>query len=415
MDIINLSSPDTYDVVLFYIGFIILIATFFPRFLSNYLITAPIVYLLLAVGVFFFFKENPLPHMADNPYLGKRLTELGVIISLTAAGLKLKEPFVWKTWRYSARLLLFTMPLTIALVALFGWWFLGFAPATAMLLGAVIAPTDPVLASDIQTTPPMEDDSSSVRLALTTEAGLNDGLAFPFTNMAIAMALIGVHPDLWFTNWLIKDFFYKIIAGTIIGFGTGWLLAKIIFSYSAPKTQSSKLSVGLLSLTLTLFPYGLAEIIHSYGFISVFVAACTFRYQEATNEHLNVLHNFSEEMEHVLVAVLFTYAGIYLSQNFINDFQWYMIPAAMLIVLFIRPFTGYVSLIGTELPEKKKLIISFFGIRGIGSIYYLLYAFYHANFEGAKELMALVIVVIILSVFVHGLSAKTVMNKWAPY
>jgi sodium/hydrogen antiporter len=128
--------------------------------------------LLLAVGVFFFFKENPLPHMADNPYLGKRLTELGVIISLTAAGLKLKEPFAWKTWRYSARLLLFTMPLTIALVALFGWWFLGFVPATAMLLGAVIAPTDPVLASDIQTTPPMEDDSSSVQACINYRSRL---------------------------------------------------------------------------------------------------------------------------------------------------------------------------------------------------------------------------------------------------
>jgi sodium/hydrogen antiporter len=87
----------------------------------------------------------------------------------------------------------------------------------------------------------------------------------------------------------------------------------------------------------------------------------------------------------------------------------------MLIVLFIRPFTGYVSLIGTELPEKKKLIISFYGIRGIGSVYYLLYAFYHANFEGAREALALVMVVILLSVVVHGLSARTVMKKWAPY
>jgi sodium/hydrogen antiporter len=415
MDIINIASPDTYDIILFYIGFIILVATIFPRFLSNYLITSPIVYLLLAVGVFFFFKESPLPHIADNPYLGKRLTELGVIMSLTAAGLKLKKPFAWKTWRYAARLLVFTMPLTIALVALFGWLFLGFVPATAMLLGAVIAPTDPVLASDIQTSPPLEDDSSNVRLALTTEAGLNDGLAFPFSNMAIAMALIGVHPDLWFADWLIKDFFYKIIAGAIIGFGTGWLLAKIIFSCPDPKTQSSKLSIGLLSLSLTLFPYGLAELIHSYGFIAVFVAACTFRHQETTNKYLNVLHDFSEEMESVLVAILFTYVGIYLSRDFIIDFHWYMIPAAMLIVLFIRPVTGYVSLIGTELPEKKKLIISFYGIRGIGSVYYLLYAFYHANFEGAREALALVMVVILLSVFLHGLSARTVMKKWAPY
>lgn len=416
MDIIDLSSPDTYDIILFYIGFIILVATIFPRFLSNYLITAPIVYLLLAVGVFcFFFSESPFSHIAENPYLGKRLTELGVIISLTAAGLKLKKPFAWKTWRYAARLLLFTMPLTIALVALFGWGFLGFAPATAMLLGAVIAPSDPVLASDIQTTPPLEDDSYSARLALTTEAGLNDGLAFPFTNMAIAMALIGVHPDLWFADWLIKDFFYKIIAGTIFGFGTGWLLSKFFYSCPDPKTQSSKLSVGLLSLSLTLFPYGLAEIIHSYGFIAVFVAACTFRYQESANEYLNVLHDFSEEIESILVAILFTYIGIYLSQSFIDDFQWYMIPAAILIVFIIRPLTGYLSLIGTELPEEKKLIISFYGIRGIGSVYYLLYAFYHASFEDAKEALALVMVVILLSVVAHGLSARPVMKKWAPY
>lgn len=415
MDITDLLSPDTYDVILFYIGFIILVATIFPRFLSNYLITAPIIYLLLAVGVFyFFFSESPFSHIAESPYLGKRLTEFGVIISLTAAGLKLKEPFAWKTWRYAARLLIFTMPLTIALVALFGWGFLGFAPATAMLLGAVIAPTDPVLASDIQTTSPLEDDSSSARLALTTEAGLNDGLAFPFTNMAIAMALIGVHPDLWFVDWLIKDFFYKIIAGIIIGFATGWLLAKIIYSCPHPETQSSKISVGLLSISLTLFPYGLAEIIHSYGFIAVFVAACTFRHQETTNEFLNVLHDFSEEMESILVAILFTYIGIYLSRYFIIDFQWYMILAAVIIVLIIRPLTGYFSLIGTKLPVKKKLIISFYGIRGIGSVYYLLYAFYHSIFEGAKEALALVMVVILLSVFVHGLSARTVMRRWAP-
>lgn len=415
MDIIDLLSPDTYDVMLFYIGFIILIATIFPRFLSNYLITAPIIYLLLAVGVFyFFFSESSFSHIAESQYIGKRLTEFGVIISLTAAGLKLKKPFAWKTWRYAARLLVFTMPLTIALVALFGWSFLGFAPATAMLLGAVIAPTDPVLASDIQTTPPLEDDSSSVRLALTTEAGLNDGLAFPFTNMAIAMALIGVHPDLWFVDWLIKDFFYKIIAGIIIGFGAGWLLAKIVYSCPDPKTQNSKISVGLLSISLTLFPYGLAEIIHSYGFIALFVAACTFRHQETTNEFLNVLHDFSEEMVSILIAILFTYIGIYLSRYFIIDFQWYMIPAALLIVIFIRSVTGYISLIGTELPEKKKLIISFYGICGIGSVYYLLYAFYHSNFEGAKETLALVMVVILLSVFVHGLSARTVMRRWAP-
>ncbi len=409
---INLQLPENYDFILFYLGFIILVATILPRILSKHLITAPIVYLVLAVGVFVFFKESTLPHLAESPYLGKRLTELGVIISLTAAGLKLKNPFAWETWRYASRLLLITMPLTIALIAFFGWWMLGFAPATAMLLGAVIAPTDPVLASDIQTTPPHQDDSSSARLALTTEAGLNDGLAFPFTNMAIAMALVGAHPALWFTDWLLTDFFYKIVVGVIIGLGSGWLLAKIMYWLPYPKTHSSVISTGLLALSLTLLPYGLAEIVHSYGFITVFVAACTFRYQESTHEYLDVLHDFSEEMERILVAVLFTVAGIYISHDFLTDFQWYMIPASLVILLIIRPISGLTGLLGTRLSGIKKQIISFYGIRGIGSIYYLLYAFYHARFEQAREVLALTVVVIIFSVFIHGLSARFVMVRF---
>ncbi|MBW6498465.1 MAG: sodium:proton antiporter [Bacteroidales bacterium] len=407
-------TPDTYDIILLYLGFIILVATVFPRFLSRYLITAPVVYLILAVGVFFFIKESPLPHLAENPYLGKRLTEIGVIVSLTAAGLKLKQPFSWQTWRFSARLLLITMPITIALIALFGWKMLGFAPATAMLLGAVIAPTDPVLASDTQTTPPLQDDVSSSRLALTTEAGLNDGLAFPFTNMAIAMALMGAHPGGWFTDWLYFDFFYKIIVGTLTGAASGWLLAKTIFKCPKPGDHASQVTIGLLALSLTLLPYAIAEVLNSYGFIAVFVAACSFRYQETTEEYLDILHDFSEEMERVLVAVLFTLLGMYISKHFLQDFQWYMIPAALFILFVVRPLAVMIGLIGTPLPRTKKFIISFYGIRGIGSIYYLLYAFYHAGFDQAREILALVTVVIISSVFIHGLSARPVIRRLVP-
>ena len=414
MNFTDILTNENYNIILLYIGFIILVATLFPRFLSNYIITAPIAYLALAILVFISFENSPLPHLAENPYYGKRLTEFGVIVSLTAAGLKIRRPFRWATWRISFRLLIFTMPLTIVLIFLFGWGMLGFAPATAMLLGAVIAPTDPVLASDTQTTPPLQDDTSSARLALTTEAGLNDGLAFPFTNMAIAMVLIGIQPGEWFLNWFYIDFLYKIIVGALIGLATGWFLAKIIFLSPKPKTHESALTVGLLALSLTLVPYGLAELFHSYGFISVFVAACMFRQQESTHSYLEILHDFSEEMEKIMVAILFTIAGIYVSHGFLDDFQWYMIPAALVIVFLIRPITGYISLIATDLPREKKWIISFFGIRGIGSIYYLLYAFYHAEFEQAKQTLALVTVVIIISVFVHGLSARPVMKKWVP-
>ncbi len=414
MGLIEVFSPDIYDVILLYLGIVILIAVLFPRFLSGYIITEPVVYLLIAVAVFSFFPASPLPHLGEAPVLGKRLTEMGVIISLTAAGLKLTRPFSWNSWRYAARLLIITMPLTIALIALLGWRFLGLAPATAVLLGAVLAPTDPVLASDIQTTPPQSEDHSNTRLALTTEAGLNDGLAFPFTNMAIAMVLVGNSPSLWFADWLVVDFFYRIIAATLIGLATGWILAKIIFNCPKPECHSSVISVGLLTISLTLLPYGLAEILNSYGFITVFVAACAFRYQETTHEHLNVLHDFSEEIERTLIVILFTILGIYISHGFITDFQWYMLPAALLIVMVIRPLTGLIGLAGTKLRRSRKYIISFYGIRGIGSIYYLLYAFDHAGFQQSRETLAIVTTVIILSVFIHGLSARPVMKRWAP-
>lgn len=139
-----------------------------------------------------------------------------------------------------------------------------------------------------------------------------------------------------------------------------------------------------------------------------------FRQQKSTHSYLEILHDFSEEIEKIMVAILFTIAGIYVSHGFLDDFQWYMIPAALVIVFLIRPITGYISLIATDLPREKKWIISFFGIRGIVSIYYLLYAFYHAEFEQAKQTLALVTVVIIISVFVHGLSARPVMKKWVP-
>ncbi|MFW5758610.1 MAG: cation:proton antiporter [Bacteroidota bacterium] len=403
-----------YNTFLFYLGFVILFASIFPRFLSRHIITAPVAYLVLAILIFTILPDMRIPHLADEPYLGKRLTEFGVIISLTGAGLKLKKPFAWLTWKYAFRLLIFTLPLTIGLITLIGWHFWGFAPATALLIGAVTAPTDPVLASEIQTTPPHLDDLSSSRLALTAEAGLNDGLAFPFTNMAITMALLGTDTSLWFSDWFMTDFLYKIIVGAAVGLFSGWLLAKIIFC--CPKTQNhtSAVSVGLLTLSLTLVPYGLGEIVHSYGFISVFLAACAFRYQENTHEYLLTLHDFSEEMESIMIVILFTLAGIYISKNFINDFQWYMIPASLVILLMIRPLAGYLALVGTKLPIRKKLIISFFGIRGIGSAYYLLYAFYHVDFPQAKQALALLTMVIMLSVFIHGFTARPVMKRWAP-
>ncbi len=295
---------DQYHLTLIYIGIIILVAGILPRFLEKRLITAPIIYLILGIIIFSIPLASQIPDFFDDPYLAKRLTEMGVIISLTGVGLKLKNPFNKKTWKISKRLLLITMPLTIGMFAGMGYWLLGLVPASAILLGAVVAPTDPVLAAEIQTTSPNQKDHSKTRLALTTEAGLNDGLAFPFTNMAVAMVLVGNAPANWFASWFLMDVVYKMIVGAGIGYVSGWLMGKATFNFLVKKGKIKSINTGVLALSLTFLPYGMAELAGSYGFIAVFIAACTFRSMEASKKYMEMLHDYSEEMERLFVALL---------------------------------------------------------------------------------------------------------------
>lgn len=332
-----------------------------------------------------------------------------MIIALTSAGLKINRPFARTTWAVSWRLLAVTMPLSIAAAAWLGWWLAGLMPAAALLLGAVIAPTDPVLASDVQTTPPGEPDDSNTRLALTTEAGLNDGLAFPFTNLAIAVALVGLAPSEWLIGWLIIDVFYKIIVGVLVGIVSGWLIAQLFFRLPIIRGLS-KTMTGIAVLSLTMVPYGFAELLYSYGFIAVFVGACVFRGVECNQEYHAALHELSEEFERVLVAVLMFLVGAYAVSDLLGHMTLPMWGLVATIVFLVRPISGLIGLAGLNLSRRERLAISFFGIRGIGSIYYLAYGVYHAHFSGAMTVWAIVIAVVIISVIVHGVTARPVMN-----
>jgi len=394
-----------YDVQLLLVATVILVAVIVPRLTTNRFLSAPMVFMLLGIAVFALPVDIDLPNLEEARW-PERLTELGVLIALTAAGLKINQPFAWKSWQLSWRLLAFTMPLTIAATALLGWWALGMVPATALLFGAVIAPTDPVLASEVQTTDPSSPDYSRSRVALTTEAGLNDGLAFPFTNLAIAVALVGTDPANWLAGWLAMDVVYRIVAGALVGAVTGWLLAKVLFSLAS----SDFFTTGSIALSLTLMPYALAELAAGYGFISVFIAACTFRQQESRHHYQQILHDFSEEMGRILVAVLMFLIGAYIASGVLAPLTWESVAVALAVIFLVRPLAGMISFAGHPLPQWDKWVLSFYGIRGIGSLYYLAYAMHQADFPHAKELWAVVILILVISVIVHGLSAKPAME-----
>ncbi|AWG26090.1 cation:proton antiporter [Flavobacterium kingsejongi] len=414
MGSIPLFSFDIYNFHLVIIGIITLLAATIPNLLNNKNITAPILYVLIGVVLYCFSNNYSSIAVLNNVEVIRKIAEFVVLIALTNAGLKIRKPFIWNTWKYSFWLLVITMPLTIIASAYLSWWFLGFAPAAAILFGSLISPTDPVLASDLQTTKPSKNDSSRTRLALTSEAGINDGLAFPFTFFAIFMASRTMDYTEWFVEWLWIDLIYKLIAGLGIGLLSGWTLYKLIFSLTS-KNQQTKITRGILSISLTLIPYGITELFGGYGFVAVFVAASMFSKSEKSSLHMDSLHSFTEEIERIFVALLFVIIGIYMAANAAALWDYHLIITALVIILVIRPISGWIALFHTDLSRFEKFVLSFYGIRGVGSIYYLMFALSVTQFDDAQKLTQLTAVTIIASVFIHGISAATIQKKLDKY
>lgn len=406
----NLFNLESYNFYLLAVGIITLLAAVIPNIFGKKLLTPPIIYIF--IGIVFAFAGR---HFTDFDVMNhtnsiRRVSEFVVIIALTNAGLKIKKPFAWQTWKYSFRLLIITMPLTIIGAALTGWWLLNLAPAAALLFGALISPTDPVLASELQTSSPSKKDLSKIRLGLTSEAGLNDGLAFPFTFFAIFMASKGNDYTKWIGEWFWIDVMYKISIGVLIGFITGWLFYKLIFKITS-KSHHSHISRGILSLALTLFPYGITELLGGYGFIAVFIAACTFSSSEEEAKYMDTLHDFTEEVEQIFVTFIFIFFGIYLSASMEKLLDAKIIIAAIIVIIVIRPLSGWLALYKTDLSSFQKFTLSFYGIRGVGSIFYLMYAFEQTEFPNTHELIQLSAAIIVLSIFIHGLSSFILQKK----
>ncbi|MDG4824306.1 cation:proton antiporter [Asanoa sp. WMMD1127] len=404
-----MSAADTAFAIL---GVGALLAGVLPRLLERRPLSMPIAFLLLGMAVFGLPLGLPTPDPIAHPVLTTHLTEVGVIVALMGAGLKIDRPLGWRRWSSTWRLLAIAMPVTIAAVALFGWWWAGLVPATALLLGAALAPTDPVLAADVQVGEPTdeEDSEDEVRFALTSEAGLNDGLAFPFVYAAILIAQHGLAPSGWLTEWIGVDVLYKGAVGVVGGLLVGKLLGKLFFRARSEKLRLAHHSEGFLALAATFLAYGLVEVIGGYGFLAVFVAARAIRAAERSHEYHQVLHDFAEQVERLLTVLLLLLFGGAVVSGLLEPLTWPAALVALALVFLVRPLTGWLSLRGAPGRSAEHWVIGAFGIRGIGSFYYLAYATSHADFPGEPLLWATVGLAVIVSVVVHGIAATPVMS-----
>lgn len=398
-------------------------------------LTATIFY--LAVGFilgplgFQLFTVDPL----KESKILMRLAEIAVIVSLFTAGLKLRLPFEDPLWRVPLRLAFLSMALTVGMIAMIGVWLLGLPVGAAILLGGILAPTDPVLASDVQLE--HSNDRDRLRFGLTGEAGFNDGTAFPL--VMLGLGLLGLHEiGTWGWRWVMVDVLWATSAGLAIGVGLGTLTAKLVLYLRRVRKEA----VGrdeFLVLGLIALAYGAALQVHAYGFLAVFGAGLAVRSIErqhtgdkpppdvlavgateekkveiATHPEKGPAHMaeavlaFNEQMERILeVALVLIVGGIFTAA------QWDATPLWFIALLFlvIRPLAVYLGLIGSEAGRTQRKLTAWFGIRGIGSIYYLMYAIERGvPKEIASLLIGVTMSAIAVSVVVHGISVTPLMT-----
>ena len=405
---------DTYHILLAVLGAAVLVAAVVPRAVEHLPLSLPIVIVAIGMAIFALPIDLEGPRPGPDTVAAERLTEFVVIVSLMGAGLKLRRPPGWRSWQTTWRLLGITMPLTVVAITALGSVALGLPIATAILLGAVLAPTDPVLASDVQLPGPSDDDTDEpdgaagdeVRFSLTSEAGLNDGLAFPITNLAIAIAAGGS----WFVPWLLDDVLLKLTVGLLVGLLLGRVVAAAVFARSS-RFALARTGQGFVALGATLAVYGITEIVHGYGFLAVFVAALVIRRSEVDHEYHALMHDFAETLERLASVLFLLLLGGAVVDGALRALDASAVVVAVVIVLLVRPVTGWLGLVGDRHDPATRGAIAFFGIRGMGTIYYLAHAVNEDYFPRAAEVWAVAVATILVSILVHGVSATPVLAR----
>ena len=372
----------------------------------------------------------------------ERVTELAVLVSLFTAGLKTRVPLRDRRWWLPVRLASISMVVTVGLVALAGVYGLGLSWGAAILLGAILAPTDPVLASDVQLAHP--GDRDRLRFSLTGEAGLNDGTAFPF--VMLGLGLLGLHElGTWGWRWVAVDLVWAVVAGLGVGWGLGTLVGLLVL-YLRRVHKEAVGSDDFLALGLIALSYGAALLVKGYGFLAVFAAGLALRHierraaeragganapppeldaaaAEGKKEEIatapetapaymaEAALGFAEQLDRIGEVAVVLLVGTMLSESTLSADALWFVP---LLFFVVRPIAVAIGAPMGAAPPIQRTLTMWFGIRGIGSIYYLAYAIAHGMpEEPARRITALVLSTVAASALLHGITVTPLMRRYA--
>lgn len=378
--------------------------------------SAALIYLLLGLVAALVIQVFDVPWLdpLEDAGVVERLAEFAVVVALFSTGLKLDRELSWGAWGSVVRLLAVVMPLTIAAIALFGSQVMGLSLAGAIVLGAALAPTDPVLAGDIGVGPPGEEDEREPHFAVTAEAGLNDGLAFPFLYLGLFLVL-GERGDGWIVEWLVADVIYAVAAGLAVGALGGYALAAGVLRLRDRRLLSVDLD-GWVAVGAVLLVYGTAELVGGYGFLAAFAGGVAFRRYERdheANERVHqgaeVVEKFSELAAILLLGSMVTIAGW-------AEAGWAGAALVPLLLLVVRPLGVLAAFTRSKLPLRERLFLGWFGVRGVGSLYYAAAAIATGLLaaEEAETIFWSIAACVVASIVAHGVTGTIGIRKVAP-
>ena len=432
-----MNEPTTFTLACIVAGALLIAMTLGGSFIARLPLSAAMLYLGVGVAVspvgLGLLKLDAL----KNAVLLERLTEVAVLISLFTAGMKLEFRLRDGRWRIPVQLATVSMVVTVGAITALGVYLLDLPVGAAVLLGAILAPTDPVLASDVQVANP--GDRDRLRFGLTGEGGLNDGTAFPF--VMLGLGLLGLHElgeGGW--RWWAVDVLWAVAGGLALGWLLGTLVGRAIL-YLRMRHREALGSDEFIALGLIGLTYGLALLCHTYGFLAVFAAGLALRRidephtgprplplapaapgetlspddQEASGAEapahmMRAVERFNSQLESfVEVAIVLAVGVLVATTRFRTEVLWF-IPALFLV---IRPAAVFIGLLGTPVKGSQRRLMAWFGIRGIGSLYYLLYAInHHLQPALAQRLLSITLAVVVASVIAHGISVTPLMKRY---
>ncbi len=425
-----MNALDTFTLGCIVVGVLLVVMTLGGSFISRLPLSAAMLYLGVGMAVGPWGWGLVKLDAFKNVAMLERLTEVAVLISLFTAGMKLELPFKDKRWRIPVLLATVSMLVTVAAITALGVWVLNLSLGASVLLGAILAPTDPVLASDVQVANP--GDRDRLRFGLTGEGGLNDGTAFPL--VVLGLGLLGLH-DLgeygW--RWWTLDVLWAVAGGLGLGYALGAGVGRAVL-YLRVRHREALGSDEFIALGLIALTYGLALASMTYGFLAVFAAGLALRrvddpaaQQSASPSGINLarpdasktaepaqmmraVQRFNSQLESFAEVGIVLAVGVLLATvKFRSEVLWF-VPVLFLV---IRPLAVGAALLGTPVTRAQRGLMGWFGIRGIGSLYYLLYAISHGIRPAlVQELLSITLAVVVASVVAHGISVTPLMRRY---